>query len=164
MLLAHHQLLPSPSVLSFLSRLQSQTLFRMHYLNLLLFLILCRPTLLSTALATPVIPVTCSSNSLPGTQSEGGEIDRSYLNLIGSSPALTTTVQPYLHHDATTPSYVLHRCESYNPAVGSSHLANDPRLLFCGAPSARREDFAARLLQRASTEAIIAAASSRKIT
>lgn len=105
--------------------------------------------------------MTCSSNSLPGTQKEDGEKDWSYLNLIGSSPAQTTTVQPSLHHDATTPSYVLHS-ESSNPAVASPHLANDRRL-FCGAPSTLRDDSKARLLQRASTEAKNAAASSRKI-
>ena len=105
----------------------------------------------------------CSSNSLPGTQKEDGGKDWSYLNLIGSSPAQTTTVQPSLHYDATTPPHVLHS-ESSNPAVASPHLANDRRLFFCGAPSALRDDFDARLLQRASTEDKNAAASSRKIT
>lgn len=63
-----------------------------------------------------------------------------------------------------TPSYVLHRCERSDPALASSHLANDPRLFFAGAPSAKEDDFVARIMQKANREAKSLGNSHRKVS
>lgn len=65
-----------------------------------------------------------------------------------STVDLTASCQP-----VNTSSYVLHRCERSNPALASSHQANDPRLFFAGASSAQEDDFVARIMQKTNHEA-----------
>lgn len=71
------------------------------------------------------------------------------LDVNTSSPINQTTTTQTVN----IPSYVLHRCEKSDPTLAWSHLANDPKLFFAGAPSAYEDDFVARILQRANREA-----------
>lgn len=81
------------------------------------------------------------------------------VNTVSTVDLTTASCQPI-----NTPSYVLHRCERSDPALASSHLANDPRLFFAGAPSAQEDDFVARIMQKANREAKSLGNSHRKVS
>lgn len=81
------------------------------------------------------------------------------VNTVSTVDLTTASCQPI-----NTPSYVLHRCERSDPALASSHLVNDPRLFFAGAPSAQEDDFVARIMQKANREAKSLGNSHRKVS
>lgn len=74
---------------------------------------------------------------------------------VSSVPVSTTTSESTAAAKTTvnTPSYVLHKSESFSPSYQTEDLVNDPRLFFAGAPTLEKNDFVAYLLQSTNLDA-----------